>query len=180
MLAVWKSAESAGTPGWGGVQLRGQGSQREPGLQKEATKTCPPALEMSRGKGLLAGHAKTPCPGPVAGASPQCPLASEGTAGKLSCRVRRLRWEHQELCTPSPRWPWCPGKRTGFDYLNETREGVRETPKDKAAIQGRPRDESAQSPQASQTHISSREVSPTTCPWAGKLSPLPGSSERPA
>lgn len=79
---------------------------------------------------------------------------------------------------PSPQWPWCPGKRTGFDYLNETREGA--TPKDKAAIQGRPRDENAQSPQASQTHISSREVSPTTCLWAGKLSLLLGSSENPA
>lgn len=70
------------------VQRWGQGSQSEPGLQKEATKACPPALDISREKGLLAGHAKTSfCVCPVVGASPQCPLVSEGTVGKLQLLV---------------------------------------------------------------------------------------------
>lgn len=58
---------------------------------------------------------------------------------------------------------------------------MRETPKDQAASQCRPRDEPTRSPQASRTHISSREVSPTTrLPRGRNVSCLPSSAGNPA
>lgn len=143
------------------------------------------ALTLSQGCRRKPPWRRTSCPGPVARASPLCPLVSEETAGNLPTAALGAA-----VCgAPGTEYSFPPvALLPRFDYLNETREGVRETPKDKAAIQGRPRDESVHSPQASRTHISSREVSPTTAAGqessalssAAQRAPLQGDSGGPS
>lgn len=73
--------------------------------------------------------------------------------------------EHQELCTPSPQWPWCPGKRTGFDYLNGMREG--EGRRQKTRLQFR-------AAHVTRAHHHPRPRKPTFPPQRSALQPAPG------